>query len=254
MPLTDSLLDNLIAWLLASLIDWLIDWLIDRMINWLLDWLTITFYKGQYHENILHACHRLNHTILRDARLSHNKDIPKILLLGDMLFRAYHLLYLSKSLFVYYCKHDSLGSLFSEMAMTITFTFSQYLWHDMPYCKQAFQCDHSTMTSSRCHFVNSRYHSYLHNQASQINQIHYTLTSGHGSAYQHIHVRTRVKILKLLIMTFWTKESTNQVILSISNSSARARLRADFCGRAPRWSQKRRVLLMHGSDFWHIYE
>ena len=57
-------------------------------------------------------------------------------------------------------------SIISKTERTIIFKFSQYLWHHPESWTSSFQCDHSTMTSSRRHFVLSRYHSYLHNHWS----------------------------------------------------------------------------------------
>ena len=74
------------------------------------------------------------------------------------------------SFFLYiFCRRD-----ISRTESTIIFKFSQYVCQYQESTGEAFQCDHSTMTSSRRHFVFSRYQWYLHIHSSKINQIQYT--------------------------------------------------------------------------------
>ena len=68
------------------------------------------------------------------------------------------------SFFLYiFCRRD-----ISRTESTIIFKFSQYVCQYQESTGEAFQCDHSTMTSSRRHFVFSRYHWYLHNHSSKL--------------------------------------------------------------------------------------
>ena len=76
------------------------------------------------------------------------------------------------------CQHDKLplvyyfflyefcSSIISKIPITMNFKFSQHLCHYQESKCEAFQCDQSTMTSSRRHFVFSRYHWYLHIHSS----------------------------------------------------------------------------------------
>ena len=89
-------------------------------------------------------------------------------LLGDMLHSNISPIVSVRifiSIYLYLLLYEFCSSIISKNPMTMIFKFWQYLWPYLESCTSPIQPDHSTMTSSRRHFVNSRYHSYLHNHS-----------------------------------------------------------------------------------------
>ena len=128
-----------------------------------------------------------------------------LLLLGGLL-KTDHLLFSSEfSFFIYYYYYYLFLflpvfclSVNSRSVVLISFNFDTVISHCHETWQEHFQGHQVIVTSSRRHFVKSRYPSYLHDASAKVIHIYITYISGQGSTGHvikgHIKVTTRAYV------------------------------------------------------------